>query len=186
MGATPQSWAKAASLRRRCGLSPAATSRAPAVSVPTPRAATGSGAVVATREQETGHGLKRKPQIVEVMKREEPDDGRVPIGRLHREFKHVGAVHWDVISAARMLLKAVEQFARQVLTVHRDAPTRELQGVSPPIPQPTSSTRSSGPSARVWSPSSTCRCTYAVRRGTIRGLVRDSKYASCRQLCCAR
>ena len=36
IGATPQRWAKAASLRRRPGLSPAETSSALAVSVPTP------------------------------------------------------------------------------------------------------------------------------------------------------
>ena len=63
MGATPQRWAKAASLCRRCGLSPAATSTAPAVSVPTPRAATRSGAAVATRGLQ--HGLEPLASRVE-------------------------------------------------------------------------------------------------------------------------
>ena len=47
MGATPQRLAKAASLRSRSGLSPAATSSAPAMSGPTPLTARSSGAVAA-------------------------------------------------------------------------------------------------------------------------------------------
>src|SRR3954467_15233215 len=42
-GETPQRWAKVASLRSRWGLSPAATSRAVATSVPTPLTATSPG-----------------------------------------------------------------------------------------------------------------------------------------------
>ena len=44
MGLAPQSAAKDASLRRRSGLSPAATSSAPATSGPTPGAANKAGA----------------------------------------------------------------------------------------------------------------------------------------------
>ena len=45
MGATPHRWANAASLRSRCGLSPAATIRIAAVSIPTPSRARRPGAV---------------------------------------------------------------------------------------------------------------------------------------------
>src|SRR5918995_295313 len=48
-GLTPQRAAKLASLPSRSGLSPAATSRAPAVSVPTPNRATRLGAAFGTR-----------------------------------------------------------------------------------------------------------------------------------------
>jgi hypothetical protein len=48
IGDTPQKWAKSHSSRSRSGLSPAATRRVPAVTVPTPRRATSSGAVTAT------------------------------------------------------------------------------------------------------------------------------------------
>ena len=45
MGATPHRWAQAASERRRSGLSPAATSKAAAVSMPTPKSPSIFGAV---------------------------------------------------------------------------------------------------------------------------------------------
>src|ERR1039458_1596798 len=48
MGATPHKWAQAASERRRSGLSPAATSRAAAVSMPTPKISSMLGAVAVT------------------------------------------------------------------------------------------------------------------------------------------
>ena len=47
-GATPQRWAQAASDRRRSGLSPAATSRVAAVSMPMPKISSIPGAVTVT------------------------------------------------------------------------------------------------------------------------------------------